>query len=196
MDRDAPPLVSASPAEVVPPFEWPAVRRVGSLGLSLLAAAAGLGLIATAVDVPWPVHTARLFLVLFGAVTTGAAVSMRPDLWPAWAVGAIGAALAVVGTPAHWDSFRLLFLVLSAVAVLGAVARAVPARYRLPAVSAVVLFHFAGIFFATTTPPATPWVTEQAFVRIYNPYLQFLYLRNAYHFYSPQPGRRVCWCSC
>jgi hypothetical protein len=31
-------------------------------------------------------------------------------------------------------------------------------------------------------------VTEQAYVRVYNPYLQFLYLRNAYHFYSPQPG--------
>jgi hypothetical protein len=45
-----------------------------------------------------------------------------------------------------------------------------------------------GIFFATTTPPSTPWVTEQAFVRVYNPYLQFIYMRNAYHFYSPEPG--------
>ena len=25
-------------------------------------------------------------------------------------------------------------------------------------------------------------------MRIYNPYLQFVYLRNAYHFYSPEPG--------
>lgn len=188
MDRDAPPPVPASSEEVVPPFEWAAVRKVGVAGLALLAIAAGLGGVATAVEVPWPVHTARLFLVLFGTITAGAAVSMRPDLWSAWAIGAIGAALAVVGTPAHWDSFRLLFLILAALAVVGVAARAAPAGYRMPAVSAVVLFHFAGIFFATTTPPATPWVTEQAFVRVYNPYLQFLYLRNAYHFYSPQPG--------
>jgi hypothetical protein len=188
MDRDAPPPAPASPAEAVPPFEWSAVRGVATAGLGMLAVAAALGGVATAAEVPWPVHTARLFLVLFGAITTGAAVSMRPDLWPAWAVGAVGAALAVPGTPAHWDSFRLLFVVLGAVAVGWTAVLAAPARYRAPVVAALVLFHFAGIFFATTTPPATPWVTEQAFVRIYNPYLQFLYLRNAYHFYSPQPG--------
>ena len=28
----------------------------------------------------------------------------------------------------------------------------------------------------------------QAFNRVYNPYLQFIYQRNAYHFYSPDPG--------
>jgi hypothetical protein len=31
-------------------------------------------------------------------------------------------------------------------------------------------------------------VTEQLFTRVYNPYLQFVYLRNAYQFYSPNPG--------
>lgn len=186
MDRDAHPPASA--ADAVPPFEWAAVRKVGAVGLGLLAGAAGLGLIATAIDVHWAVHTARLFLVLFGTLAVGAAVSMRPDLWQAWALGAIGAAVAVVGTPGHWDSFRLLFLVLAAVAVARAGLLAAPPRYRLPVISALVLFHFGGIFFATTTPPSTPWVTEQAFVRIYNPYLQFVYLRNAYHFYSPQPG--------
>ena len=44
-----------------------------------------------------------------GAITVGAAVSMRPDLWQAWAIGTGAALLAIVGTPAHWDSFRLLF---------------------------------------------------------------------------------------
>jgi hypothetical protein len=96
--------------------------------------------------------------------------------------------LAVFGTPAHWDSFRLLFGALTAVALVWAVLLAAPAVYRLPVLSALLLFHFLGIFFATTSPPSTPWVTEQAFVRIYNPYLQFIYLRNAYHFYSPEPG--------
>src|SRR5262245_46124161 len=107
MDRDAHPPTSL--AEVVPPFEWSAVRQVGFSGATLLACAAVLGLVATATDVPSAVHTARLLLVLVGSITVGAAVSMRPDLWQAWAIGTGGAVLALVGTPAHWDSFRLLF---------------------------------------------------------------------------------------
>jgi hypothetical protein len=156
----------------------------------MLAAAALLGLVATAVGAgpEWFGNPARLVLVLVGAITAGAAVSMRPESWRAWAFGAAGMALAVAGTPAHWDSFRLLFAALTGVALAGTVFLAAPAKFRLPAISAVVLFHFTGIFLATTTPPATPWVTEQAYIRVFNPYLQFLYLRNAYHFYSPQPG--------
>jgi hypothetical protein len=170
------------------------VRKVGIGAIALIACAAALGAVAFALDgttVPtphWWGHTVRLFLVLFGAVAAGAAVSMRPDLWQAWGLGAGAAALAVVGTPAHWDSFRLLFGAMAAVALVWAALRAGPSRYRLPVLSALLLFHFSGIFFATTTPPATPWVTEQAFIRVYNPYLQFVYLRNAYHFYSPEPG--------
>ena len=41
---------------------------------------------------------------------------------------------------------------------------------------------------ATTSPPVSPWLTDQLFRRVFNPYLQFVYLRNAYHFYSPEPG--------
>jgi hypothetical protein len=194
MDRDAAsaplPYDPTALAEVVPPYEWPLVRKVGLVGIGLLAGAAVLGLAATAIGAgpEWFGNGARLLLVLVGSITVGAAVSMRPGLWPAWALGGVGGALAVVGTPAHWDSFRLLFLVLAAFSAAAAGLLAAPAKYRLPVFSAVVVFHFVGIFFATTTPPATPWVTEQAYVRVYNPYLQFLYLRNAYHFYSPQPG--------
>ncbi len=194
MERDAAaaPHLShpATLAEVVPPFEWAFVRKVGLVGAGLLALAAALGLVATAINATpaWPGHGARLVLVLLGSLTAGGAVSMRPDLWQAWALGAGAAILAIVGVPAHWDSFRLLFGAMAGIALAWAVLRAAPAKYRLPALSAVLLFHFSGIFFATTTPPSTPWVTEQAFLRIYNPYLQFLYLRNAYHFYSPQPG--------
>jgi hypothetical protein len=58
--------------------------------------------------------------------------------------------------------------------------------------SAMMVFHFTGIFMATTAPSTgnlpAPWLTVQAFTRIYNPYLQFIYQRNAYHFYSPDPG--------
>src|SRR6266545_2227475 len=197
MDRDA---ASTSPyppdplAEVVPPIEWAVVRKVGLAGAGLVAVAAVLGLVATVIgdSAPWAIHTARLFLVLIGSVTVGAAVSMRPDLWQVWAIGTASSVLAIVGTPAHWDSFRLLFGAITAVAVAWTACRLAAPKYRLPVASALVLFHFTGIFLATTTPPSgqylSPWVTEQAFVRVFNPYLQFVYLRNAYHFYSPEPG--------
>ncbi|MDY3553457.1 hypothetical protein R5W24_002559 [Gemmata sp. JC717] len=185
MDRDAAPGAE----EVVPSFEWRLVRRAGLAGLGLTTAAAVLGLVATAAaPPPAALSTARLLLAFAGTLTAGAALSMRPDLWRAWAVGGGAAALAVAGVPEHWDSFRLLFGVLAAVGLAGAATLAAPARYRLPVVSGWLLFHFTGIFFATTTPPSTPWLTEQMFIRVYNPYLQFIYMRNAYHFYSPEPG--------
>src|SRR4051794_5150425 len=106
MDRDAPPPTSPSSVEVVPPFEWSAVRKVGLTGVALIAGAAALGLVATAIEVPSLVHTVRLWLVFIGSLAAGAAVSMRPDLWRAWAIGAGAALLAIVGTPEHWDSFR------------------------------------------------------------------------------------------
>ncbi len=39
-------------------------------------------------------------------------------------------------------------------------------------------------------PPgaASPWVAQELWVHFYHPYLQFMYLNNAYHFYSPEPG--------
>ncbi len=187
MDRDAAPKESS--VEVVPPFGWLLVRKVGFVGLGLVAGAAVLGLVATAIgSPPWVIHTARLFLVFAGAITVGAAVSMRPDLWQTWAIGAGAGLLAMAGTPAHWDSFRLLFGAIAAVAGAWTLALLAPSRYRLPVLSVGLVFHFSGIFFATTTPPPTPWVSEQAFGRVYTPYLQFVYMRNAYHFYSPEPG--------
>lgn len=193
MDRDAALPVPSDPtalAEVVPPYEWNFVRKVGFVGVGLLAIAAAIGLTATALEAgpEWPGNGVRLFLVLFGAIITGAAVSMRPDMWQAWGLGTLATILGYIGIPMHWDSFRILAAGMFVVAVTWTVFRAASPQYRLPALSAVVLFHFTGIFLATTTPLTTPWVTEQAFIRVYNPYLQFLYLRNAYHFYSPQPG--------
>lgn len=197
MDRGASPnspTAAIAPAEVVPPFEWAFVWKVGAVGCGLIAVAVMIGLLAVAIDENfdpspnWPGHTPRLFLVFIGALAAGAAVSMRPDLWQAWAIGAGAALLAVFGTPAHWDSFRLLFGVMTAVALTWTILLAVSSKYRLPALTALLLFHFSGIFFATTSPHPTPWVTEQTFIRVHNPYLQFVYLRNAYHFYSPEPG--------
>ncbi|MBX9626354.1 MAG: hypothetical protein K2X82_21320, partial [Gemmataceae bacterium] len=154
----------------------------------LAGAAAAVGLVAAAVDLPWVANTARLLLVFAGAVTAGLAVSFRPDRWQAWAIGAGTAGLAHFGTPPHWDSFRFLFNVMAGVAVVLGLLRVLPPVWRLAAVTGYTLFHFYGIFLATVSPPPSPWLVEQVYSRAYNQYLQFLYLRNAYHFYSPEPG--------
>jgi hypothetical protein len=193
MERDAP--QPPPPTDPVPPAAWETVRKVGLAGIGLTAAAAALGGVANVVEnPPWPLATARLFLVLTGAITAGFAVSLRPGLWRAWGLGAVAAAVAVPGTPASWDSFRLLFTVLALAAVTGAALVAAPRPWRQGVISALVVFHFGGIFMATTSPPPTPWLVEQLFQRVYNPYLQFMYLRNAYHFYSPEPGPASLLC--
>ena len=194
MDRDAgsPPT---SPDQAVPPPAPESARATGLAGVALTGAAAALGLVAAGLgDAPErkstldALNTARLFLVFAGAVTAGAAVSLRPDRWWTWGLAAAAAALGVGGLPGHWDSFRLLFAVLACVAAAGAALAAATPAWRAGVVSAVILFHFTGIFLATTSPQPSPWLTDQTFARVYFPYLQFVYLRNAYHFYSPDPG--------
>jgi len=121
-------------------------------------------------------------------VTAGSAVSMRADLWWVWLLGAAAAGLGVVGLPASWDSFHALFRVVAVLAAAGAALSAASWPVRVAASVAAVLFHFSGVFSAATSPPPRPWLTEQMFTRVYNPYLQFIYMRNAYQFYSPNPG--------
>lgn len=189
MDRDDSPLPD-TPADAVPPPSPASVRALGLAGGGLCGVAAALGLVAAGLgeSAPGMLNTARLVLVLVGTITAGAAISMRPDLWWAWGLGAVAAGVGVFGLPAHWDSFRLLFGVLAGGGVAGAAFCLAPPRWRYVVVSGWLLFHFGGIFTAATTPTPTPWLSEQSFYRMYGPYLHFLYLRNAYHFYSPEPG--------
>jgi hypothetical protein len=188
MDRDAP--VPASPADALPPHDPAFVRLVGLVGIGLAAVAAVLRLVAdSAFDKPPAALTgAQLALVFIGAVTAGAAVSMRPDLWWAWGLGAAAAALGSVGLPAEWDSFPPLFRTLAGVGVVGAVFCRLPTGWRIALASVAILFHFGGIMTAATAPAPQPWIGDQLWTRVYNPYLQFIYMRNAYQFYSPNPG--------
>lgn len=191
MERDATSsAVPLSPADAVPPYAVETTRLTGLIGVGLTAFAAGLGLVANALpDSAQPaLNFARLCLVFIGMITAGAAISMRPGLWWAWAMGGVAALLMWSGLPAYWDSFRLLALALASVCIAGVILTTCSIFWRTILVSVMLLFHFTGIFMATTSPPPTPWVTHQVFQNIYNPYLQFVYLRNAYHFYSPEPG--------
>jgi hypothetical protein len=58
-------------------------------------------------------------------------------------------------------------------------------------VSLLAVLHFVGISCAVMALPAgnreAAWLPSQLWVR-YQPYLQFMYLNNAYKFYSPEPG--------
>jgi hypothetical protein len=191
MERDAtsnaPP---ATPADAVPPFALESVRITGFVGLGLTALGAGLSLAAVILpEATQPVlNFARLCAVFLGLITVGAAISMRPGSWWTWAMGTVASLLAWPGLPADWDSFRLLARALAGVSAAGSIVAACTPVWQTVLISAAVLYHFTGIFMATTSPPPTPWLTEQVFRYVYNPYLQFVYLRNAYHFYSPEPG--------
>lgn len=178
MDRDA-----AAIADVLPPVEWSVVQRTAGAGFALCAGAAVLGVLGVS-----ELNTPRLFAVFFGGIAGGLAVSFRPERIRSWLLGAAVAFAGVFGTPAHWDSFRLLFAVLTGVALLRATLLAMPVAYRTATVSAFLVVHFFGILLATTSPSPTPWMVDQLYRRAYEPYLQFIYLRNAYHFYSPEPG--------
>jgi hypothetical protein len=174
----------------VPPVPARTVYRTGlaGAGLCLLASAVGLAVRVSETDGPGFVSTIRLLLVAVGAVTAGAAVSLRPKLPFAWLIAGTASLLAVVGIPPHWDSAVLVAEVLTGVAATGAVLAYLPLGTRLTVASFMIVFHFTGILCAVTWPTPTPWMTEQIGTRVHLKYLMFMYLRNAYHFYSPEPG--------
>ena len=183
--------VPAGSADVLPPPDAREVVREAVAGLAAVAVAAGLALVADFVLAGGPsaFNTIRLALVGVGCVVAGHAVSRRPGLSATWAAAAAAGYLAaIIAAPATWDSLRLLLMVLAAVATVGAVFAALPGRIRYPAMGCLAVVHFGGILCATTWPEPTPWLTSQIGTRFYLPYLQFAYLRNAYHFYSPEPG--------
>src|SRR5262245_7244365 len=141
MDRDAPFSYPPTPSpDVVPPVRWETARAVGLTGTGMVAGAAVLGLAATVIgdSTPWPLHTARLALVFLGTITAGLAVSFRPDRWQAWAIGVAAALLAIPGTPAHWDSFRLLFGVLAGVGAFRLAFAFASPRLRIAAISTLI----------------------------------------------------------
>lgn len=90
--------------------------------------------------------------------------------------------------PAAWDSVQLLLQVAAAVTLAVLIVLRLPQGLRRFAFSLLVLFHFGGILAAVSSVPPNPWISNQLWTRVYRPYLEFMYLNNAYHFYSPDPG--------
>lgn len=94
--------------------------------------------------------------------------------------------------PGQMDSMGLLCRGGAVCALAGAFLLLIPEAGRRVCLVLTAAFHFCGILSAVfSVPPpngSAPWLVQQAWVHIYRPYLQFAYLNNAYHFYSPEPG--------
>jgi hypothetical protein len=95
--------------------------------------------------------------------------------------------------PEHeWDSMRMVLVVLGVVSLAGAVLVVLPTVARKVVASLLILAHFSSILVSVTSvpPPAggVPWLPAQLWAHYYRPYSSFMYLNNAYHFYSPEPG--------
>ena len=174
-------------ADPVPPPDPAKVYRLAGVGIALTVAAVALGLVAGESG-PSVTSTIRLVLVALGTLIAGSALSLDPKLPLAWLLAATAAGLAAAGLPEHWDSIRMLARVAAGAGVIGAALAAVTMKVRIVAVSCAVGYHYFCIFMATTWPDPTPWFTQQMGTRVVLPYIQFVYLKNAYHFYSPEPG--------
>jgi hypothetical protein len=88
----------------------------------------------------------------------------------------------------NWFTLQRFLMVLALAALAAAPLTVVDGMTRRCVVSGLVVFHLLGIVTAAVGHPPSPWITTQIWTRIYRPYLEFLYLNNAYHFYSPEPG--------
>jgi hypothetical protein len=134
----------------------------------------------------------RLALLGGGLVAAGIAVTRRPRSAMVLALAGLAAWGAGQGLDQDWDSARALLHVLAVVAGVAAGLVCLPRAVGRAAVSLLILIHFGGILTAVTSVPppggAGPWLANQLWTRFYRPYLQFMYLNNAYHFYSPEPG--------
>ena len=88
----------------------------------------------------------------------------------------------------QWDSIRLVLAVLAAVAFLAAPLVAANTQVRRLAVSVLILLHFAGIGTVVVGAPPGSWIAQVVHHYVFRPYLEFMYLQNAYRFYSPEPN--------
>jgi len=204
LNSPAPAFLEAMPREM---------RRLVTAGLFLIFGALALTvsvlvLLCLFTDVPllWKPGSLVLIWLIVAPMSASAAwyCSRPPEKGKRISVGEEAAALLVLGALAsvfacfalylgkdravEWATIRLLFGVMAFVALVAAPLVVVPQGLRRAVISLLILLHFGGICTAVLSTPPTPWIVAQLWTRIYRPYLEFMYLNNAYHFYSPDPG--------
>lgn len=144
-------------------------------------------------DTPRPSAFAmRLALPLIGVLLAAGAVVRNPKSVAVLTLASLTGSIAAMALVEQWDTLRLVVVIASSLAAVAALVMLLPASWRRLVVSLLILLHFGGILTAVTTVPPpganAPWLTMQVWTRFYRPYLQFVYLNNAYHFYAPEPG--------
>jgi hypothetical protein len=145
----------------------------------------------------------RGLVITVGVILAGGAVSvrLRTASWEfeervvSAALTGIAAFTVLLGWLAldrAWDSIALFLGVVAFVGFAGCGLILLPRNWRRGAAVGLVILHFCGILSAVTSAPppgsVPPWITQVVWTRLSRPYLQFMYLNNAYHFYSPEPG--------
>lgn len=188
------------------------VLTIGLVGIGLTAIAFIMGVVTDAPRRGFEHHNwdeLRALFAVAGLIVAGCAVSMRPGWFGGWLCAAAAALIGYgvggqppagtewylapprdwfAGVPNSWDSVQLFFGVACLVGLFGALWTRLPKKLTAVLILVGVAYHFAGILSAVTSPPPTPWLTDQYWKRIARPYLQFAYMNNAYQFYSPDPG--------
>jgi hypothetical protein len=129
-------------------------------------------------------------LLAAAGVLTGSAVAISPRSSIVTGLAALVFLIGSFGFVAcQWDSAVILFRILAVLGAFAALVVQLPAVWRKVIASVLIIVHFLGIFTAVSTvPPAAVWLCSFAWTYFYRPYLQFMYLNNAYHFYAPEPG--------
>lgn len=142
----------------------------------------------------------RVTLLIIGLLAAAFAVCLRPRFAVGLGVAALSAGQAALAIPPEWDTIRMAITVASVFAAVCTGLVLLPRPLQRFAVSLAILFHFGGILVAVTSVPPpfapAPWLATQLWIRVYRPYFQFMYLFNAYHFYSPDPGPATLLWAC
>lgn len=164
------------------------VSKLPIVGVGLALLGAGVQQSFGRSESPGYISVCAIALAIAGVITTAIGISKSPRNTIALLIGAVTALFAGLATHETWDSAILLFQVAAAVSLVAAIIVNLPQILQRIIVSALVVFHFCGIFSAITSPPPQPALSNWAWVTLFRPHLVFCYTNNAYQFYSPDPG--------
>jgi hypothetical protein len=137
---------------------------------------------------PGYASVAAITCAVAGVVVAALGVAKSPKNPIVLLIAGAASWCAMQATHPAWDSAQLLFMVGTGVAIVAAIVVCLPSVLQRVFVSFLVVFHFAGVFSAITSPPPQPAISNWAWVLLFRPHLVFCYTNNAYQFYSPDPG--------
>lgn len=204
------PLAAEDLREPPPPHSR--VYLVCGIGLALLFVAFLAGLVGGAPRRGYEPHSldvVRMLLCVVGMVLIGSGVSLRPAFFGGWVFFALGGIFGygfgapppqgtewqlapprdwLAAVPNAWDSLQLLYGFLALFGVGAVIITNLSRRVVFTLLLLGIAYHWSTIYSAVTSPPPSPWLTGIYWQRMSRPYLQPIYLANAYQFYSPDPG--------